>query len=62
MIKSFDRIGDLSTRVFALCGKTGEGLMTGPRHVAGEANTDPGDEVVVNIIAVRTARDSITAC
>ena len=52
--KSFDRIGDLSTRVFALCGKTGQGLMTGPGHVVGEVDSDPGEEVVINATAVRT--------
>ena len=62
VIQSFDRIGDLSTRAFALCGKTGEGLMTEPGHVAGEADSDPGEEVVVNVTAVRAVRDSNTAC
>ena len=52
--KSFDRIGDLSTRVFALCGKTGQGLMTGPGHIIGEVDSDPGEEVVINATAVRT--------
>ena len=60
--KSFNRIGDLSTRVFALCGKTGQGLMTGPWHVAGEVDSDPGEEVVVNVTVVRTVRDPNTAC
>ena len=62
VVKSFDRIGDLSTRVFALCGKTGQGLTTEPGHVAGEVDSDPGEEVVVNVTAVRTDRDSNTAC
>ena len=60
--KSFDRIGNLSTRVFALCGKTGQGLMTGPVHVVGEVDSDPGEEVVVNVTVVRTVRDPNTAC
>ena len=55
--KSFDRIGDLSTRVFALCGKTGQGLMTGHGHVVGEVDSDPSEEVVINATAVRTVRD-----
>ena len=52
--RSFDRIGDLSTRVFTLCGKTGQGLMTGPGHVVGEVDSDPSEEVVINATAVRT--------
>ena len=53
--KSFDRIGDLSTCVFALCGKTGQGLMTGPGHVAGEVDSDPGEEVMVNVDEQRSS-------
>ena len=62
VVKSFDRIGDLSTHMFALCGKTGQGLTSEPGHVAGEVDSDPGEEVVVNITVVRTNRDSNTAC
>ena len=52
--RSFDRIGDLSTHVFALCGKTGQVLKTGPGHVVGEVDSDPSEEVVINGTAVRT--------
>ena len=62
VLKSFDRIGDLSTRVFALCGKTGQGLMTGPGHVTGGDDADPGEEVVVNATAVHADRDLNVAC
>ena len=62
VVKSFDRIGELSTRIFVLCGKTGHGLTSEPGHIAGEVDPDPGEEVVVNVTAVRTNRDSNTAC
>ena len=49
VVKSFNRIGDLSTRVFALCGKTGEGLMTGPGH----AGQSPGTRCIQCAISCR---------
>lgn len=48
-VRSFDSIGGLSIRILTLCGKTREGLMTGPRHVAGD---EPADEVLINSTTV----------
>ena len=62
MVKSFDRISDLSTRMFPLCGKTVQGSTSEPGHAAGEVDSDPDEEVVVNATAVRANQDSHTAC
>ena len=61
VVQSFDRIGDLSTRMFVLCGKTVQGSTSEPGHAAGEVESNP-DEEVVNPTAVRANRDSHTAC